>query len=102
MSYLKKRLAKRLKDPTFREEWEDSELEYIIAENVIKLRKEKNLSQAELANVLNTTQSVISRIENANQNLSLTTLKGIASVFEVRVVDIMQQPPDKELEHSTE
>src|SRR5690625_677551 len=99
MSYLKRRLAKRLEDLAFRQEWEDSELEYIIAENVIKLRKLNNLSQAELAKALNTKQSVISRIENANQNLSLTTLKAIANVFEVRVVDIMQQSPDeKDLE----
>lgn len=96
MSYLKRRLAKRLEDPAFRKEWEDSELEYTIAENIIKLRKQKNLSQAELAIVLKTTQSVVSRIENANENLSIGRLKAIAGAFDVKVVDILQQTDQQE------
>ena len=96
MSYLKRRLAKRLEDPKFRKEWEDSELEYVIAENIIKLRRQKKLSQAELASILETKQSVVSRIENANENLSIGRLKVIAKVFDVEVVDILQKSNKEE------
>lgn len=91
MSYLKRRLEKRLKNPKFRQEWEDSELEYVIARNIIKLRKERHLTQNELAAALNTKQSVISRIENADQNLSIDTLKRIAKALDVNVMEIVRE-----------
>lgn len=91
MSYFKRRLSKRLKDPEFRKEWESSELEYVIAANIIKLRQQKEMSQSQLASALNTSQSVISRIENANENISISRLKTIAGVLDVKVVDILQE-----------
>ncbi|MBP1968573.1 hypothetical protein J2Z83_000665 [Virgibacillus natechei] len=48
MSYLKRRLEERLKDPKFRQEWEDSELEYVIARNIIHLRKKNILHKVNL------------------------------------------------------
>ncbi|QKY69851.1 helix-turn-helix domain-containing protein [Lentibacillus sp. CBA3610] len=94
MSYLKKKLEERLKDPKFRQEWEDSELEYVIARNIIHLRKKKHLTQIELAEALKTKQSVISRIENANQNLSIDTIKEIAKALDVNVMEIVRESPE--------
>lgn len=98
MSYLKKRLAERLKDPDFRQEWIDSELEYVIAHNIIKLRKEKKITQKQLATVLKTQQSVISRIENADQNITIGNLKEIAKALNVSVLDIFQVEEIKDIE----
>lgn len=98
MSYLKKRLAERLKDPDFRQEWIDSELEYVIAHNIIKLRKEKKITQKQLATVLKTQQSVISRIENADQNITIGNLKEIAKALNVSVMDIFQVEEIKDIE----
>lgn len=100
MSYLKRRLTDRLKDPNFRQEWEDSELEYIIARNIVKLRKESNLTQQELAKVLDTHQSAISRIEQADQNVTIGNLKSIAKALDVNVMEMFIESDDplKELE----
>ncbi|MDR1432257.1 MAG: helix-turn-helix domain-containing protein, partial [Propionibacteriaceae bacterium] len=45
-------------------------------------RKQRNLTQAELARLLNTSQSAIGRIESGGQNLSLEMINRIASALE--------------------
>lgn len=81
MSYLQKRLSKRMPDPEFRKAWMEEEVEYRIARNIIRYRKNRGLTQKEFASRLNTRQSVISRIEQGEQNLSIRTLKDIADVL---------------------
>lgn len=98
MSYLQKRLAERLKDPEFQQEWADSEVEYRVARNIIRMRKKMNLSQSELATIIDSKQSVISRIENGNQNMSLLTLKKIAKALNVNVMDFFESTNKSELE----
>ena len=46
-----------------------------LAEKLTKLRKDRNLTQEELANMLNTKKSAISRIENHSEDIRLSTLK---------------------------
>lgn len=77
---LKKEL---LKNPKFKIEYEESELEYQIARAVIKARIEKGFTQKELANKLHTKQSVISRLESAKTTPSLSFLKRLAEVLNV-------------------
>ena len=89
MSYLRKRLKRELEDPQFRKEWEENELEYIIADKIIQIRKEKNMTQSDLAKLLNTKQSVISRIENANENLSIDRIKTIARALGVKPIKLL-------------
>lgn len=72
-----------LKDPQFRKIYEETELEYQIARAIIKARIGKGLSQKELAEKLNTKQSVISRVENAKTTPSLSFLKRLAQVLNV-------------------
>ena len=38
-------LSKSLQDPEFKKEWENSELEYIIARNIIRRRNKLGLTQ---------------------------------------------------------
>lgn len=70
-----------LKNPKFRKEYEESELEYQIARAVIKARIEKGYTQKELADRLHTKQSVISRLESAKTTPSISFLKRLAQVL---------------------
>jgi len=49
-------------------------------------RKQRGLTQAELAQVLNTSQGAIARIESGNQNLSLETINRIADALESQLI----------------
>lgn len=70
-----------LKDPEFRKVYEESRLEYEIARAIIRARIEKGLTQKQLADKLNTRQSVISRVESANTTPSLSLLKRLAQAL---------------------
>ena len=72
-----------LKDPKFRKAYEESRLEYEIARAVIRARIKKGLTQKQLANKLNTKQSVISRVESANTTPSLSLLKRLAQALDI-------------------
>ena len=52
-----------------------------IALQISEARKKQGITQKKLADKLHTTQSVVSRIENGNQNISLDLLFRIASVL---------------------
>lgn len=78
-------LGHRMEDPVFRQEWEEQRKENEIARQIIQLRKEKGLTQSDLAKKLNTQQSVISRIENGEQNITLSTLDKIAKELGARI-----------------
>ena len=57
-----------------------------IAEQIYNLRTQEGLSQKQLAKLVGTTQSVISRLEDANYNgHSLAMLRKIAAAFHRRV-----------------
>lgn len=70
-----------LKDPEFRKEWEDSEVEYQLGRKLIEARLKRNLSQRDLAKKVGTSQAAISRIEAMNANPSLSLLKRIAQAL---------------------
>ncbi len=65
------------KDPEFKETWDEMELQYHLAREIIKRRSELGLTQKELAERIGTEQSVISRIENGH-NCNLETINKIA------------------------
>lgn len=75
---LKKEL---LQNPVFKQEYEASEPEYQIARAVIRARIQRKITQKELAEKMHTTQSVISRVENAGTVPSLSFLKRLAGVL---------------------
>ena len=66
-----------------------------IAEDIYNLRTENNLSQKQLAELIGTTQSVVSRLEDEDYNgHSLAILRKIALVFHKKVQ--IQFVPDKQ------
>lgn len=81
MGFLEKRLKKRLNDPEFKKEWERSELEYQVARQIIKIRKELGYTQKQVAQMLDTKQSAISRIENGDQNMTLAMMNSVAKAL---------------------
>jgi len=85
MSDLQKYLNESLKDEEFKEEWDKLELRYAVIKQLIKIRNTYNLSQAQLAEKLNTTQAVISRIENVTVNIGIDFIERLAKAFNKRV-----------------
>lgn len=66
-----------LKNKELKKELEKLEPEFELARQIIELRIEQNLTQAELAKRAGTSQVVISRLENAAANPSLALIKRI-------------------------
>lgn len=67
-----------MKNPKFKKAYEESEFEYQIARAVIRARIEKGYTQKQLADKMQTKQSVISRLESATTTPSLSLLKRLA------------------------
>jgi len=67
-----------LEDDKIREEYDALEPIYEIKRELIKLRIEKGLSQKQLADIIGTKQSAISRLESADTNPSIEFLNKIA------------------------
>ncbi len=65
---------KVLSYPNTRKEYEDCALEYEIAYALILARQEANMTQTEVAKKMNTTQSVIARLEGGKHFPSLQTI----------------------------
>lgn len=73
------------KDPEVLKELKNLELEYQIISQIITLRKEKKLTQKELAELIGDKQSNISRLESGNYNPTLAKLKKIADCLNQRL-----------------
>ncbi|WP_349688109.1 MULTISPECIES: helix-turn-helix domain-containing protein [Acidaminococcus] len=73
-----KYLKEQIKNPTFKKEWDKSEMEYQLMMMVLKARSEQKLTQSELAQRTGIRQSNISRIEKGQAMPSIATLCKIA------------------------
>ena len=74
-------LAEKLKNPKFRKYYDEYGKQLEIAYQILQLRKQKRISQSELAKKIGTKQSDIARMEAGQQNFSIDTLQKIAQVF---------------------
>ena len=74
-----------LKDPEFRKEYEALEPEYKLASALIRLRLAKGLTQEQLANILNTKQESIARLESGGSLPSLSTVRKVAEALDAEV-----------------
>ncbi|MBI2641953.1 MAG: helix-turn-helix transcriptional regulator [Candidatus Wildermuthbacteria bacterium] len=63
-------LAKQLRDPVFRQHYEEYGKQLEVAYQILQLRKKQGLSQARLARKLGTNQSNIARMESGQQNFT--------------------------------
>lgn len=78
MNDFKNYLNTQLENPEFKKEWDESEPEYNLINAIVKARKEKHLTQKQLAEKTGIDQSDISKIETGNANPALSTLKRLA------------------------
>ncbi|MBI2053787.1 MAG: helix-turn-helix transcriptional regulator [Candidatus Staskawiczbacteria bacterium] len=74
-------LEEQLKDPESRRLFDEYGRQLEIAYQILQLRKEKKLSQAQLAKKIGTKQSNIARMESGQQNFSVEILEKIADAF---------------------
>ncbi len=78
MSTVKELHKKWLKDPGYLQAYEASAEEFEVARALVKARVEANLTQAEVAQRMNTSQGAVARLEGGDGNPSLKTLKKYA------------------------
>ena len=71
----------QLTDPKFEKAWKKGEVSYQVTRELIKARIERKISQRQLAQKANTTQAVISRVENMTANPSIGLLQKIAKAL---------------------
>lgn len=72
-------LNQQMQNPEFKAEWEALEPEFQIIKAVLNGRKEKNITQKQLADITGITQADISRMETGNSNPSLQTIQRLAA-----------------------
>ncbi len=85
-------LSEKLRDPEFKKWYDYYGKQLETSYKIMQLRKQKRMSQAELAKRIGTKQANIARIEAGNQNLTLETLQKIAIVFDRDLrVDFIKQ-----------
>ncbi len=69
---------RRMEKPAVRASYENARLAYELGRQVRELRESHGLSQRELAERMQTTQSVIARLEAGGSKPSLSTLERVA------------------------
>lgn len=72
-------LNQQMQNPEFKAEWEALEPEFQIIKAILNGRKEKNITQKQLADITGITQADISRMETGNSNPSLQTIQRLAA-----------------------
>ena len=75
--------AKALADPEVKSSYQKLELTYQLRKKLIALRKNAGITQEELAEILHTKKSNISRLENANSKSSpkISTIEDYAKAI---------------------
>ena len=85
MSKVRDLHAEWMKDPAYQAEYERLAPEFDLAPVLIEARIQAGLTQAELAQQMNTTQSVVSRLESGCQWPSFRTLNKFAQATGMRL-----------------
>ena len=79
MRTLRDSLDERMKNESFRREYEAIQPEMNVIRVLIEARRERSMTQADLAARTGIDQADISRLENGSRNPSLSMLKKLAS-----------------------
>jgi DNA-binding XRE family transcriptional regulator len=78
-------------DAELKEMWDNSRMEYAVLGELVKIRKEKGLSQAELAQMTGYKQQVISRIEKKENSPTLKTICSILNSLDYEIQLVPKQ-----------
>ena len=82
---IKEHKSELLNDPEFRKAYDDLDPIYQLIRKLIAYRIKKGLTQKELAEIIGTKQSSISRLEAASQLPSLSFLKSVADALDLKL-----------------
>ncbi len=74
-----------MKDPQFKQAYEDLELEFQLIGAIISARIKGGVTQAQLAKKAGTKQSAISRFESGSYNPSLQFVKKLSNALDLRL-----------------
>jgi predicted transcriptional regulator len=85
MDDLQQHIQESLKDSEFSSAWVENEFTYEVSRQLIALRLKRGMTQKDVAQKVGTTQSVIARIENGEQNISIKTLSKLAEALKANV-----------------
>jgi transcriptional regulator with XRE-family HTH domain len=66
----------------------------ILAHNVVRLRRAKELSQEALADVCGLHRTYVGSVERGERNVTLSTLEVFANAFRVSVIDLLTKGTD--------
>ena len=76
---------KWIKNPEYKKAYDESRVEFEIAQEVIEARMKRGLSQEELAVLMSTSQSAIARLESGAGLTSLRTLTKLAAATNTHI-----------------
>jgi transcriptional regulator with XRE-family HTH domain len=86
MSEFHDQLRKEFADPEYRVAYADSFVDAWIGLQIRAIREQREMTQKQLADMLHTTQTAISRLESANYSgRSISTLKEVAKALDCRL-----------------
>ncbi|MFH1823838.1 MAG: helix-turn-helix transcriptional regulator [Candidatus Firestonebacteria bacterium] len=78
-------LKEKLKNSKVKEAYDYEDFFSQIAIEIVRLREKNKMSQKDIAELMHTTQQTISRIERAEENITLKTLNKFAKIFHKKV-----------------
>jgi ribosome-binding protein aMBF1 (putative translation factor) len=93
MTRLRELHERWLQDPEYRQEYERLGPEFELARALIEARARAGLTQAQLAERMHTTQSVIARLESGRVRPSTATLERIARATGTRLKITFEPAP---------
>lgn len=83
MTTLNEFIEEQLQDPVFKEKYDALEPEFTVMQAMIDARKEKGMTQKELAEATGISQADISRLEHGTGNPSIKTLQRVAQALQM-------------------
>ncbi|MDD3303351.1 MAG: helix-turn-helix transcriptional regulator [Clostridia bacterium] len=69
---------------------DENDIRRVIAESIIKIRKNNNLTQEKLAEILDVSVEHISRIENHKYTCSITLIFKVCTIFKLNIDEFFQ------------
>ncbi len=74
-----------MKDPEFRKEYQALEVEYAVKSAILRARKEKNMTQEQLAQATGLNQADIRKLELGEADPTVGSLERLAAAIDMRL-----------------